>query len=70
MAPVRADQAQVEQQRLVDRHVLRLLVDEVDPLGRAVEDDAHLGADGAHEVLRLADRLVERRHVGRARVPS
>ena len=58
MAAVRADQAQVEQERLVDRHVLRLLVDEVDPLGGAVEDDAHLGADRADEVLRLADRLV------------
>ena len=61
-AAVRADQAQVEQQRLVDGNLLRLLVDEVDALGGAVEDDAHLRADGAHEVLRLADRLVQRRH--------
>ena len=43
--PVRADQPQVEEQRLLDRDLARLLVDEVEPLARAVEDGAEVGAD-------------------------
>ena len=56
MAAVRAEQAEEEQQRLLDRHLVRLLVDEIEPLGRAVEDGAEVGADHRHEPLRLADR--------------
>ena len=59
-APVRREQAQEEQQRLLDRDLVRLLVDEVEPLGRAVEDGAEVGADRRDEPLRLADRLRSR----------
>src|SRR5919197_390710 len=58
-AAVRADQAQEEEERLLHRDLLAALVDEVQPLGRAVEDDAEVGADGAHEPARLRDRLLE-----------
>ena len=44
VAAVRAEQAEEEEQRLLDRHLVRLLVDEVEPLGRAVEDRAEIGA--------------------------
>jgi len=41
---------------LLDRHLVRLLVDEVKPLGRAVEDGTEIGAHDRHEPFRLADR--------------
>ena len=52
---------------------LRLLVDQVEPLGGAVEDDAEVGADRADEPLRLrrsprAAPCVARRVVARERV--
>ena len=56
---VRADQPQEEQQRLLDRDLAAPLVDEVEPLGRAVEDDAEVGTDGRHELLHLPDRLAQ-----------
>ena len=62
--PLLADQAQEEQQRLLDRNLAALLVDEVEPLGRAVEDDAEIGADRGDELLGLPDRLAQR---GRSR---
>ena len=61
------EQAHVEQQRLVDRHLVPLLVDEVEPLARLVEDGAEVGADRRHEPLRVADRLRER--LARRRAP-
>ncbi len=62
---VRADQPEVEQERELDRHLARLLVDQVEPLARAVEDGAEVGADRGDEPLRLADR---RREPVRARL--
>ena len=56
----RADQAQEEQQRLLDGDLAALLVDEEEPLARAVEDGAEVGADRADEPLRLPDRLAQR----------
>ena len=66
--PARADQAQEEQQRLLDRDLAALLVDEEEPLAGAVEDRAEVGADRADEPLRLADRLAQRD--ARSRVAS
>ena len=54
---VGADQPQEEQQRLLDRDLARLLVDQEEPLAGPVEDDAEVGADRRDEPLRLADRL-------------
>ena len=59
-----ADQAQIEQERLLDGHLARLLVDQVEPLARAVEDGAEVGAHRGHEPLRLADRRREAVAVG------
>ena len=56
---IRDDQPQKEEQRLFDRHFPRLLVDEVKPLSRAVEDGAEACADGRDEPLRLLDRRSE-----------
>ena len=42
-------QAHVEQQRLVDRHLVPLVVDEVEALARLVEHRAEVGADRRHE---------------------
>jgi hypothetical protein len=56
---VGADQPQVEQERKLDRHLVRLLVDEVEALAGAVEDGAEVGTDRRHEALGLADRRCE-----------
>ena len=53
---VRAEQAQEEEQRLLDRDLVALLVDEVEPFRRPVEDDAEVRPDRGHEPLRLADQ--------------
>ena len=65
--PSEASRLQEEEELLLDGHLVRLLVDEVDPLARAVEDDAEVGADRRDEPLRLAERLADA--VGRARRP-
>ena len=57
---VRAQQAQEEQQRPLERHLVGLLVDQEEPLARAVEDDAEVGADRADQPLRLVERLPQR----------
>ena len=54
--PVRAEEAEEQQQRLLDGHLARLLVDEVQPFGGTVEDRAEIRPDHGHEPLRLADR--------------
>ena len=58
---VRGDQAEVEQQCLLDGDLVAALVDQVEPLAGAVEHGAEVGADGAHEPLGLSDRLAEER---------
>ena len=57
--PVRGEQAEEEEKLLLDRDLVRLLVDEVDPLARAVEDDAEVGADCRDEALCMAERLAD-----------
>ena len=59
--PVGGEQAQEEQELLLDRHLAGLVVDEEDPLGGRVEHGAEVGADGRDEALRLPERLGERR---------
>ena len=61
---VRAHQPQEEQQRLLDRDLTAPFVDEVEPLGSAVEDDAEVRADGGHELLHLPDRLAQQSRAG------
>ena len=61
---VRAEQAEEEQQLLLDRHFARLVVDEVDALAALVEDDAEVGADRCDQPLRLAERLRQARGDG------
>ena len=57
-APAAPDeQAQVEQQHLLLRHLLPRLVHEVEPLAGSVEDDAELGADRGDQPPRLVERL-------------
>ena len=56
---VRAEELEEEQQRAVERDLLRLLVDEMQALGPTVEDDAEVGTERSHEPLRLLDELRE-----------
>ena len=63
---VRAEQAEEEQQLLLDRNFARLVVDEVDALAALVEDDAEVGADRRDQPLRLAERLRQARGDGDA----
>ena len=58
--PRSREQPQEEQERLLDRDLAALLVDEIEALARLVEDGAEVGADRRHEPLRLADRLRQR----------
>src|SRR5207302_10730424 len=57
--PDGADQAQKEQQGLLDRNLAPALVDEIEALRRAVEDDAEIPYDSGNEPLDLTDRLAE-----------
>ena len=61
---VASDQAQEEQQRLLDRYLAAALVDEIEALGRTVEDHAEVGADRGDELLHLPDRLSQQRGAG------
>src|SRR5437764_434497 len=54
---VRADQAQEEEQRLLDGDLAALLVDQEEALAGAVEDGAEISCHGGDEPFRLADRL-------------
>ena len=54
---VRCDEAQEEQELLLDLHLSRTLVDEVEAFRRAVEGDAEVRTDGRNEPLHLAERL-------------
>ena len=56
MPAVRAEEAQEEQQRLLDRDLVALLVDEVEPFCRAVEGSAEVRPDRGDQLLRLADQ--------------
>ena len=77
---VRSDQAQEEQQRLLDRDLVAALVDQVEALGGTVEDGAEIRADRRDELLRLPDqaaqlaarllRLVRREGVRRDRLDA
>ena len=60
-----AEQPQEEQQCLLDRHLLAALVDEDEPLGRAVEDRAEVGADRRDDPLRVSDACARLRVASR-----
>ena len=68
VAAALGEQAHVQQQRLVDRNLAALFVDEVEPLAGLVEDGAEVGADRGDEALgvphRLRERLAVRRLLG------
>ena len=49
----------IEQKGLLDWNLSAALVDDVQPLGGRVEDDAEIGSDRGHELLHLADRFTK-----------
>ena len=44
-----------QQQRLLERHLVAALVDDVHALRPGADDDAHVGLHGAHQALDLLD---------------
>src|SRR5665647_2287361 len=55
LARVLRHELDVQQQRLLERHLVATLVDDVDALRLGTDDDAHVGLHGSHQALYLLD---------------
>src|SRR5450759_4817586 len=55
LARVLRHKLDVQQQRLLERHLVATLVDDVDALRPGTDDDAHVGLHGSHQALYLLD---------------